>query len=265
MKTDQQQLRDYLLGRLPEDLATEMDTRLFASNELNRELQDEQDSLIEDFVYSRLTSVEEDAFQAQCARSQMLQEKVRSFRVFLSAIERLPDAKPSPLTFRFQQLLGILSPALALLLCFASFLYTRELRRNALLSSQLLASSRTDGSNAATNEDGRATVVAFLSANVPRGASTAPEVKVPATAHLLELQVELQPSPSEETDWDVELLHDTEVVWTSAHVPLHRIGQEAFLSLPIDTGSIRTGSYVVRYSLHADHGAAQSRPFHLVK
>jgi len=205
MKTDQQQLRDYLLGRLPEDLATEMDTRLFASNELNRELQDEQDSLIEDFVYSRLTSVEEDAFQAQCARSQMLQEKVRSFRVFLSAIERLPDAKPSPLTLRFQQLLGILSPALALLLCFASFLYTRELRRNALLSSQLLASSRTDGSNAATNEDGRATVVAFLSANVPRGASTAPEVKVPATAHLLELQVELQPSPSEETDWDVEL------------------------------------------------------------
>jgi len=190
MKTDQQQLRDYLLGRLPEDLATEMDTRLFASNELNRELQDEQDSLIEDFVYSRLTSVEEDAFQAQCARSQMLQEKVRSFRVFLSAIERLPDAKPSPLTLRFQQLLGILSPALALLLCFASFLYTRELRRNALLSSQLLASSRTDGSNAATNEDGRATVVAFLSANVPRGASTAPEVKVPATAHLLELQVE---------------------------------------------------------------------------
>jgi hypothetical protein len=65
MNTNQQQIRDYLLGQLPEDLATELDTRLFASDELNRELQDEQDSLIEDFVYSRLTSVQDEAYQAQ--------------------------------------------------------------------------------------------------------------------------------------------------------------------------------------------------------
>ena len=265
MKTDQQQLRDYLLGRLPENLATELDTRLFASNELNRELQDEQDSLIEDFVYSRLTPVEDEAFQAQCARSPMLQEKVRSFRVFLSALERQSDSKPSPLILRFRQFFSLLSPALALLLCFASFLYIRELRRNALLSSQLLAFSRTYGSNMSSNDDKHSTVVAFLSANVPRGPSSAPEITVPAAARLLELQVELRPSPSDEADWDVDLLHDTDVIWTSAHVPLHRTGQEAFLSLPIDTGSIRTGSYVVRYSLHADHGAAQFRPFHLVK
>jgi len=266
MNTDQQQLRDYLLGRLPENLATELDTRLFASNELNRELQDEQDSLIEDFVYGRLAPVEDEAFQAQCARSPMLQEKVRSFRVFLSALERQSDSKSSPLTLRFQQFLSLLSPALALLLCFASFLYTRELRRNASLSSQLLTSSRAHGSNtSSSNEDRRSTVVFFLSANVPRGPSAGPEIRVPATARLLELQVELQPSPSGETDGDVELLHNTEVIWTSVHVPLHRIGQEAFLSLLIDTGSIRTGSYVVRYSLHPDHGAAQFRPFHLVK
>jgi hypothetical protein len=265
MNTDQQQLRDYLLGRLPEKLATEMDTRLFANDELNRELQDEQDSLIEDFVYSRLTPVEDEAFQAQCARSPMLQEKVKSFRVFLSALERQSDSKPSPLILRFRQFLSLLSPALALLLCFAGFLYIRELHRNVILSSQLLTSSRTYGSNRPSNEDRRSTVVAFLSANVPRGPSTTPEIRVPASARLLELQVELQPSPSGEADWDVELLHDTEVIWTSAHVPLHRIGQEAFLSLLIDTGSIPSGSYVVRYSLHSDHGTAQFRPFHLVK
>src|ERR1700677_2488093 len=192
MKTDQQQLRDYLLGRLPENLATELDTRLFANNELNRELQDEQDSLIEDFVYRRLAAVEDEAFQAQCERSPMLQEKVRSFRVFLSALERQSDSQSAPLTFRSRQFLSLLSPALALLLCFASFLYTRELRRNAVLSSQLLASSRTYGSNTSSDEDRRSTVVAFLSANVPRGPSVAPEIRLPATARLLELQVELQ-------------------------------------------------------------------------
>jgi hypothetical protein len=263
MKTDQQRLRDYLLGRLPENLATELDTRLFASDELSRVLQDEQDLLIEDLVYSRLTPVEEEAFQAQCARSPMLQEKVRSFRVFLSALERQSDSTPSPLILRFRQSLSLLSPALVLLLCIASFLYSRELRRNAILSSQLLASSRTYGSNTSSNEERGSKVVAFLSANVPRGPSSSPEIRVPATARLLELQVELQPSPSGEDDWDVELLHDTEVIWTSAHVPLHRIGQEAFLLLLIDPGSIPTGSYVVRYSLHSDHGGARFRPFNL--
>jgi hypothetical protein len=264
MKTDQQRLRDYLLGRLPENLATELDTRLFASDELSRVLQDEQDLLIEDLVYSRLTPVEEEAFQAQCARSPMLQEKVRSFRVFLSALERQSDSTPSRLILRFRQSLSFLSPALALLLCIASFLYTRELRRNAILSSQLLGSSRTYGSSTSSNEDRGSTVVAFLSANVPRGPSSTPVIKVLAPARLLELQVELQPSPSGEGDWDVELLHDTEVIWKSAHVPMHRIGQEAFLSLLIDAGSIPTGSYVVRYSLHSDHGSARLRPFHLV-
>jgi len=265
MNTDQQQLRDYLLGRLPEDLATELDTRLFTSDELNRELQNEQDSLIEDFVYSRLTSVDDAAFQAQCARSPMLQEKVRSFRIFLSALERQSDSESSPLILHYRQFLSLLSPALALLLCLASFLYTRELRRNAILNSQLLASSRAHGSNASSDEERRSTVIAFLSANVPRGPSSAPEIRVPVTSRLLELQVELQPSPSEETDWDVEVLHNTEVIWKSAHVPLHRIGPEAFLSLLIDTESIRTGSYVIRYSPHSDQGAAQFRSFHLVK
>ncbi len=78
---------------------TELDTCLFASDELNRELQDEQDSLIEDFVYSQLTPVEDEAFQAQCARSPTLQEKVKSFRVFLSCTQeavRFKFVAPNP-------------------------------------------------------------------------------------------------------------------------------------------------------------------------
>lgn len=265
MNTDQQQLRDYLLGRLPEDLATEMDARLFASDELSRQLQDEQDSLIEDFVYSRLMPVEDEAFQAQCARSPMLQEKVRSFRIFLSALERQSDAIPPRHVPHLRQYLIVLSPALALLLCFAIFLYARELRKNALLHSQLLASSQSPGSNVSSSEGTLSTVVAFLSANVPRGPSATPEIRLPATARLLELQVELQPSPSRETDWDVDLLHNNEVIWKSVQVPLHRIGQETFLSLLIDARPLRAGSYVLRYSPHADQRGTQFRPFHLAK
>jgi len=265
MKTDRQMLREYQLGTLPEDLAAEVDARLFADNGLHREIQDEQDSLIEDFVYGRLTPEEEAAFRTQCGQSPSLQEKVGSFRVFLSALERQSASKPSSIALRLPRFLFVLSPALALMLCVASFLYVGELRRNAILRSQVQSSSRRPNFAMPSNENKPVSVVAFLSANVPRGASSsAPEIRVPTTASVLELQVELHPAPVGEADWDAQLLRGREVVWASAHVPLHRIGQETFLSLAIETESIRAGSYVIRYSPHSDPEAAQFRPFHVV-
>lgn len=55
MNIDRQELRDYLLGRMPENLASDLDTRLFSGDELLHRLQEEQDLLSEDFVYGRLT------------------------------------------------------------------------------------------------------------------------------------------------------------------------------------------------------------------
>lgn len=264
-------LREYLLGALPEDLAAEVDTRLFAEDELHRELQEEQDSLIEDFVYGRLPQDEEMTFQSQCARSPLLWRKVESFRLFLAALERQPAPAPwdkAPV-LHFSRFLPVLSPALALLVCVASLLYLKELRRNAALTSQLQASSRAP-ERVLTSAGGKPTAyVAFLSASVARGAAGAPDITIPASASVLEVQVEVHAPAAEEVgwdklEWDMELLRGNEVIARSAHLLLHRIERQDFLLLVIDTGSIHPGSYAVRFSPHSEPGAVQYRPFHVV-
>jgi hypothetical protein len=268
MQTDRLILRGYLLGSLPEDLATEVDARLFAEDELHRELQEEQDALIEDFVYGQLAPDVEAAFQSQCARSPLLQRKAESFRLFLSALER--QTTPARLwKVPYFSLPRFLAPALALMLCVASLLYLRELRRNTVLVSQLQASSRAPAPVTPSSGGKVVDVVAFLSANIPRGPATAPEITVPASATMLELQVELHPPASgnvdwDRVDWDMELLRGDEVVSKSAHVRLRRIGLQTFLPLIIDTGAIHAGSYIVRYWPHADPGAIQIRQFYVV-
>ena len=264
MKIDRQELRDYLLGRLPEELATSLDTRLFTDNELHRELQDERDALIEDFVYGRLNSEDERAFQAQCALSPLLQEKVSSFRVFLFALERQSDRARLASAPFLPRIFVLISPVLAFMLCVTAFLYVREFRRNALLDSQLLALSHGPVPIGQTGDNKHSTVVAFLSANVPRDVSVPPEITIPATASFLELQVEVHSPSLGDADWDAELLRGAEVVWHSSHLPLHRVRQEAFLSLLLDTQSVRAGSYTVQYSLHSDPGSIRTRSFRIV-
>jgi hypothetical protein len=267
MQTDRQMLREYLLGALPEDLASDLDARLFSEDELHGQLQEEQNALIEDFVYGRLAPDEEAAFQSQCARSPLLQRKVESFRNFLSALESQSNQAPLWKVPYFS-LPRFLAPALALMLCVASLLYLKELRRNAVLISQLQASSRAPGPLTPALDGKAVSVVAFLSANVPRGPATTPQIIVPAGARILELQVELHPMATGEVDrerveWDMELLRGDEVLSKAAHVRLRRIGHQTFLPLIIDIGTIHAGSYIVRYSPHSDPGAIQIRQFYV--
>ncbi len=262
--TDRQQLRDYLLGRLPEDLAVQFDSRLFADDALRQELDEEQHSLIEDFVYERLTETEERTFQEQCAQSPLLRGKVASLRVLLSALERQQDSTSPSFSLSFKQFLALLSPALALLLCFAAFLYVRERHRNTSQVSQVAALFPPAKLGAPSSGHGVPTVVVFLSANVVRSSSAMPEIKIPSAGTVLELQVEVRSPSSSVADWDVALLRGNEVIQSSSHVPLHRLGEETYLSLRIDAASLQDGSYRVRYSPHADPGVPQYRSFQVV-
>ncbi len=262
--TDRQQLRDYLLGRLPEDLAVQFDSRLFADDVLRHELEEEQNALIEDLIYERLTEEEARTFQPQCAQSPLLREKVASLRVLLSALERQHDSTPAPFSLSLKQFLSLLSPALVLLLCLAAFLYVRERHRNTVQDSQAAAPVPQSKLGAPSSGHGAPTVVAFLSANVVRSSSAVPKIKIPSAGTVIELQVEVRSPSSSVADWDVALLRGNEVIQSSSHVPLHRLGKETYLSLMIDAASVHDGSYSVRYSPHADPGVPQYRPFRAV-
>jgi hypothetical protein len=264
MTTERQELREYLLGQLPEDAANELDALLFMDDDLLRELQDEQDALIEDFLKDRLMEKETTSFRAQITRSPSLQGRVDALRVLLAALERQSTRVSHPAPPRFARLFLLISPVLAIMLCFVIFLYVRESRKNVNLNSQLLPLSRVP-QPIAHSIGGNSVVVAFLSANVSRGPSAPLEITAPASASFIELQIELHQTRREEDTWDAEVRRGAEVIWKSSHIPLHRIGQEEFLALFIDSGDIPPGTYVVQYSPTSNHRASQSRPFRVIK
>ena len=260
MTTLRQELREYLLGQLPADAANALDARLFAEDDLLGELQDEQDALIEDFLKGNLIESEAASFRGQMSRSPSLQEKVASFRILLAALERQSSRVSHPAPPRFPRFVLVISPALAIMLCFVIFLYVKESRKNVKLNAQLLALSRAP--QPLPHSMGENSVaVAFLSANVLRGPEAPPEIVTPATASFLELQIELTRTPSEEDTWDAEVRRGNELIWKSSYMPVHRIGKEEFLALFIDAGDIRPGAYVVQFAPTDDPGAFQSRPF----
>jgi hypothetical protein len=256
---DRQQLRDYLLGRMPEDAAADVDERLFDGTAVLDLLEEERQSLIEDFVGGRLHEEEAALFQSQMARSPELRRKVDDFREFLLALKRETGFSEKQRTL--SQIFLFLSPALALLLCVVSLLYVRELNKSANLQAALPAEPQTTQVPSHPYPGDQSLVTAFLSANVPRGSSGPPEILVPANASTLELQVELRDPTPEAKDWKVEVLAGNELLWQSAHTPIRRVGQETFLTVFVNAQDLLPGPYTIRYSPVANPGASQARMF----
>jgi hypothetical protein len=258
-ESGRQPLRDYLLGRMLEDAAAEVDERLFESNVLLDELEEERQSLIEDFVGGRLTAEEGTLFQSQMARSPELRQKTDEFREFLVALQRVTDSSAK---FKgFSRVFLLLSPAFALLLCVVSLLYVKELHRNADLQSKLSAGQQATQVQAHAYAGAQSLATAFLSANVTREASAPPEILVPANVSTLELQIELRDPPSDAKDWKVAVLSNNEVLWQSAHTALRRAGQETFLTGFVNAQDLRPGPYEIRFSPSSNPGALQTRLF----
>ena len=263
--TDRRLLREYLLGQLPDDLATRLDARLFAEDALCRELEEEQNALVEDLVYGHLSAEEEVLFQEQCARSPLLNEKVVLLRTLLSALEREHSSATTLFFLRGKLLLKVLSPALAVLICVVFFVYAHPRHREAALISQAASLLPPAKVVAPSSTHTAPIVTVFLSANVARSSASLPKISIPPAGTALELQVEIRvPSPSA-TDWDIALLRGGEVVQSSSHLPLHRLAQETYLSLIIDSAYLHAGSYSLRYSPHFDPTAMRYRSFEVTK
>jgi hypothetical protein len=254
-----QQLRDYLLGRMPEEAAAELDERLFDGNAALELLEEERQSLIEDFVGGRLYDEEAALFRSQMARSPELGRKVEDFRQFLLALKRetafSEKRKTLSLVFLF------LSPALALLLCVVSLFYVKERHKSADLRAALSAGPQATQVLSHPYPGDPSLATAFLSANVPRGSSGAPEILLPANASTLELQVELRNPLPDDKDWKVEVLAGNELLWQSAHTPVRRAGQETFLTVFVNAQTLPPGPYTIRYSPMANPEAIQTRRF----
>jgi hypothetical protein len=263
MKTEPRTLRSYLLGRLPDNAADDLDARLFSDDDLHRAIEEERESLMEDFLQGRLSPQDEARFHSLCVRSPELQIQVSSLRTLLAALDKQPLQKQSPAP-TYRRIFFFVSPALAALLLIVSFLYLRGIRENLNPHTPLQASTQSPVPNVFP-AGGHPIFLAFLSADVPRGPSTLPAFAVPTTGSLLELEVEVRNPPDGDSHWTVDLLRVPETVWKSVNVPLRRTGRKAYLALYLDREDLQPGSYEVRYSISSESGTPQSRSFQITQ
>ena len=183
--------RDYLLGKLAEDAAQTFEDGFFASESLLRSVDQEQHALIEEYLSGSLPAADAAAFRTRIDRSTTLQNKVEVHRTLLRALERQahPAAKtPPPLT---RPWLWLAAAGLAIAAALGSLLLHHGRPTQPQLAQAVAPTP------APTKPD----AVFFLSAGVTRGPNSEPVLQVPATANLIELQVELPVSASTIPQW----------------------------------------------------------------
>jgi hypothetical protein len=261
MDKDRQELRQYLLGMLPEDEAVELDERLFSGEEMLHRLQEEQETLSEDFVSGRLSPEEAAQFREQCSRSPRLRGNVEELKTLLAGLRQRTEAirAPAALTPARPRLrerwLWVLSPALAAALCVVAVLYVQE--RHAV---ERLQTTTQEAAVQAPIEgepvSGGQPYAAFLAASVTRGAGSTPQIAIPPAASTVDLQVEVRDAVSSNGDWTVTLLQGGEPIWKSARVRLQKLGAETFLELHLAAGVLRPGAYSVQWARAGEPGSA---------
>jgi hypothetical protein len=264
MDEERGQFRAYLLGALPEAEAAEFDEQLFKRDDVLRRMEDEQQMLIDESAKGLLSGEEESRFRAQCSRSPQLQRNLLEVEALIATLQtRSARTRRQGTTGFWLRFFALLSPALAVALCVTAFLYVQQRRMNetsrnrpdsgpmALAAPSVPLPPMAEGKQ----------FVAFLAANVVRGDTSMPRLVIPKAASAVELQVEVHGADVGDDVWHVNISEDGRPVWTSARVPMHRLGAETYLDLHLDTGVLTPGAYSMQLGSSADLQSQQTRQF----
>jgi hypothetical protein len=264
MDEQRPKLRTYFLGGLPEDEASALDERLFVDDQLLHNLEEERELLIEEYVRGVLPADQVQQFREQCSRSPELQQRAKEMQALVDALGRLEEASPLPHRAGWlPRSAGWLLPvALAGGLCAVTTLYIHEFRANRSLGDQI----RTSQARVIQPQEvivGQTSVI-FLAANVMRGATSLPRIRIPAAALRIELQVEVRDADLNRGIWTVTIWQADQPVWMSARVPLRRIGQVTFLDLQVDSAVLSPNRYLLQFAPVGRPNSERARQFETV-
>jgi hypothetical protein len=264
MDKERGQFRAYLLGVLPEPEAAELDERLFKRDDVLRQMEDEQQLLIDESAKGLLSAEEESRFRAQCSRSPQLKRNLAEIEALIATLQarsaQSRHQEPSRFWLRF---FAVLSPALAVALCVAAFLYVQQRRMNETLRNRPDSAPMTAAAPSVPLQpvaEGKQ-FVAFLAANVVRGDTSLPRLVIPKAASAVELQVEVHEAGVGADVWHVNISQDGRPVWISTRVPMHQLGPETYLDLHLDASVLTPGAYSMQLGSSADLQSQQTRQF----
>ncbi len=142
--TDQEKIKDYLLGRLSEEAESEIEARLLTDPEFYEELSIGEDDLIEQYLSGAMSAADRDAFESHFVRSSERQQKVRFARAlkkYVSVDADQPQEIPTrPTIFPFRtQVISYLVAAAVLVVVVGSGLMLLRMWQTQQGSGRVLA------------------------------------------------------------------------------------------------------------------------------
>jgi hypothetical protein len=257
----------FLLNSLEPEAAVELETLSFTDDELFRRVEEEQQSLIDDFVAGDLTEQEERAFELRLQQTPTLRHQVKEHHLLLEALERRASgARVSSVaagwgTFKRGWIYVAGGAALVALVLIVGLVYqARSIRPasgNPTLASNHPKPVVSDGLTEKPD------AVFFLASHVTRGFAPLPVLPIPPSAANIELQIELPSTAATVPEWTLADL-DGHPLGSFEKAATQRVGAEVFVSFILESSRLSVGRHSIHLQPLAPGGASVRREFRVV-
>lgn len=247
------ELRDFLLDRLPQEKAEAIEERMFQDEAFFSDLQDAEDELIEEFVTGEMDSAEAKLFAVRIERDSDLRERVAVRRALIRALQQTSSqvavaaaAAPSParrgLWGRF------LVPGFALALLILFFLSYKAEHRSGLPSQAVgTPPAPSQGSmGSRQNAVSQTAAVLFLPAHVARGAAQQRSVLHLGNAAAVKLELET-PSADASMRWNVRVTNGG-TVFSASGLKSQQAGVVSYVVAEVPASQLSPKAYQVTLS-----------------
>ena len=263
------ELRDFLLDRLPQEKAEAIEERMFQDEAFFSDLQDAEDELIEEFVTGEMDPAEAKLFAARIERDSDLRERVAVRRALIRTLQRTSSkvaaAAPSParrgLWGRF------LIPGFALAILILFFLSYKAEHRIGLPPQAVVTPAAQTPSSPGSQQDAmsQAAAVLFLPAHVARGAAQQRSVLHLGNAAAVKLELET-PSADASARWDVRVANGG-IVFSAVGLKAQQAGVVSYVVAEVPASQLPPKAYQVTLLPEgsSDGAVATSWDFQVVK
>jgi hypothetical protein len=263
-------LEAFVLGDCDEDLAVEIEERLFSEDAFYEHVERTKSSLIAREARGELSAKLSRLLREQALRSPALQEDIdRARKLHRQSIESRgleQAAAPGTLLSSLIQLIRTsrtIQVASASLLLAATFFLTRPLRMHpsfhqasSVDASQAQANSKVAAHGPKTSE------TFFLAATVLRGEVNIPILSVKDVSLPITLQIEVRNGLP--CCWSVVILHDTDKVLTQPNLKSRSAGPISYLEISFPPATLKSGHYQAQLTL-VDPSQSSQAPLTLAR
>lgn len=244
------EIRDYLLGVLPEKQREEIEQRLFSDDDFHLEVEIVEEELFDDYLQNRLLELERRLFETHFLASPLRRQRLQFARAFNDKISSKTEVPVTPaLPLPARSFTARLYPY-ALAACFLLMAVLGTLDYRLSRSVQEEHDKAVSLARQLENAGRQAQVVPksiFQAELVPKGSRSGPQPQLIIPKDILALQFRLVVPANFRGPAQIDLLNDAgQSIFSQQGGQIERAGNQSLVSALIEARYLPPGDYLLR-------------------